>query len=182
MAASIGKLLSLTAMSCAMSLVAASVVAEQLEDPTRPAILSLPVLSGAGDSAPPAPVAQGLQSVIISHKRVAAIINGVEVEQGHKYGDAVLTEVNETCIVLMGPQGRRVMHMFPTVNLTKNEMACVRKTDMLPAKKVAGQAGASDPAAASGDTTTNTASKSKARVGNHKSTPVAVEDKDGSGK
>jgi len=174
------KLLSLTAMSCVLVFAELAGAAEQLDDPTRPAIQLVPGLSASGDgSATPPPVAPGLQSVIISHKREAAIINGVEVEQGHKYGDAVLTEVNETCVVLMGPQGRQVMHMFPTVNMTKNEMACVRKTGMLPLKKAGGLTDTTD-LAASGLTKTKAAIKPKAKK--HKVTCVAVEDKDGSGK
>jgi hypothetical protein len=70
--------------------------------------------------------------VIISPAREAAIINGTEVERGGKYGDAELTVVNETCVVLTGPQGRQVMHMFPTVNMTKNELACVKRQGMQP--------------------------------------------------
>ncbi len=105
--------------------------AEQLNDPTRPAVVLVPGMGGsssatdsiAEDRSPP----QGLQSVILSPKHVAAIINGIEVEVGQKYAEAVLTEVNETCIVLMGPQGRQVMHMFPTVNMTKNELACEKR-------------------------------------------------------
>ncbi len=119
----------------ALGLAAAPVAAEQLADPTRPAIELVPGLSeGAAAQAPPP---QGLQSVILSSKREAAIINGVEVERGKKYGDAVLTAVNETCVVLMGPEGRQVMHMFPTVKMTKNQLACVKRQAMQPISKAA---------------------------------------------
>ncbi len=104
---------------------------EQLNDPTRPAIELVPGLGEAmpsGQKAPPA----GLQSVILSHGREAAIINGIEVAVGEKYGDAVLTVVNETCVVLMGPEGRQVMHMFPTVSMTKTELACVGRRGVQP--------------------------------------------------
>jgi hypothetical protein len=117
----------------ALGLFAVPLAAEQLPDPTRPAIELVPGLSeGAASQAPPP---QGLQSVIISRKREAAIINGIEVERGDKFGDAVLTDVNETCVVLMGPEGRRVMHMFPTVKMTKNQMACVKRQAMRPISK-----------------------------------------------
>lgn len=113
--------------------------AEQFVDPTRPAFELVPGLSSDGsvDAAaskvetPPA----GLQSVIITPTREAAIINGVEVERGSRYGDAELTVVNETCVVLMGEQGRQVMHMFPTVSMTKNELACVKRQGMTPVTK-----------------------------------------------
>lgn len=113
--------------------------AEQFVDPTRPAFELVPGLQSNGEVAavaskvetPPA----GLQTVIITPTREAAIIDGVEVERGGRYGDAELTVVNETCVVLMGAQGRQVMHMFPTVNMTKNELACVKRQGMTPATK-----------------------------------------------
>jgi len=122
---------------CALCLFNNAQAAEQFNDPTRPAFDLVPGLSsGAGDltekiEVPPA----GLQSVIISPSREAAIINGAEVERGGKYGDAELIVVNETCVVLMGPQGRQVMHMFPTVNMSKNELACVKSQPMKPVIK-----------------------------------------------
>lgn len=115
-----------------------SFAAEQLNDPTRPAIELVPGLGAAATAEQKAPPA-GLQSVILSPKREAAIINGIEVAVGEKYGDAVLTVVNETCVVLMGPEGRRVMHMFPTVNMSKTELACVRRQGMQPVSQAAGQ-------------------------------------------
>jgi hypothetical protein len=121
---------------CLLGVLSAAQANEQLSDPTRPSFELVPGLTGngmAGDAiAEPAIPAAGLQSVIISPKREAAIINGTEVELGDKFGDAMLTVVNETCVVLVGPQGRQVMHMFPTVNLTKNEMACVKRLGMKP--------------------------------------------------
>lgn len=117
----------------ALGLLAVPVAAEQLTDPTRPAIELVPGLSGGAATQAPPP--QGLQSVILSRKREVAIINGVEVERGDKFGDAVLTDVNETCVVLMGPEGRRVMHMFPAVKMTKNQMACVKRQAMQPISK-----------------------------------------------
>ncbi len=111
--------------------------AESLDDPTRPAFDLVPGLSGQSGTSIAVPAApKGLQSVILSTKREAAIINGVEVEVGQKYGDATLTVVNETCVVLMGPQGRQVMHMFPTVNLSKTELACVGRSGLQTIRKV----------------------------------------------
>ncbi|MFH2135636.1 MAG: hypothetical protein ABII81_10775 [Pseudomonadota bacterium] len=111
--------------------------ASGLDDPTRPAFELVPGLDGRivdthKDSAAPS----GLQSVILAGKREAAIINGVEVEVGKKYGNATLTVVNETCVVLMGPEGRQVMHMYPTVNLSKTEMACVGRSGLQTIRKV----------------------------------------------
>jgi hypothetical protein len=95
-----------------------------LDDPTRPAFEMVPGLDGQSVDANSTTAPSGLQSVILAGKREAAIINGVEVEVGKKYGDATLTVVNETCVVLMGPEGRQVMHMYPSVNLSKTEQAC----------------------------------------------------------
>ncbi|MFA6120265.1 MAG: hypothetical protein WC706_02795 [Sideroxydans sp.] len=138
---------------CLLGLCGSTLAAEQFSDPTRPAFELVPGLSSTTAGAdtvsdkvetPPT----GLQSVIISPEREAAIINGVEVERGSRYGDAVLTVVNETCIVLMGPQGRQVMHMFPTVSMTKNELSCVKQQGMKPIAKVAHAAGSTNTAGA----------------------------------
>lgn len=118
-----------------------AVSAETLTDPTRPAIELVPNIApeggsavvgsnAAGASTPKA--SAGLQSVMISPKRTAAIINGVEVKIGDKVGDATLTVVNETCVVLMGAEGRQVMHLYPSVKMSKNEQACLKRSAMLP--------------------------------------------------
>ncbi|MDD2929153.1 MAG: hypothetical protein PHY50_04945 [Sideroxydans sp.] len=111
--------------------------ASGLEDPTRPAFDLVPGLDGqpvGPESTPVAP--SGLQSVILAGKREAAIINGVEVEVGQKYGGATLAVVNETCVVLLGPEGRKVMHMYPTVNLSKTEQACAGRSGLSTIRKV----------------------------------------------
>ncbi len=161
----------MAAVACMFCFAGISFAEEMLNDPTRPAIELVPGLSGGANGAEQAPP-QGLQSVIISPKREAAIINGVEVEVGEKYDDAVLAVVNETCVVLTGSQGRQVMHMFPTVSMSKNELACAKRQGMQPMRKAA-----SKPAA------TNKARK-KARAGIKKRavTCVADENKNGSGK
>ncbi|MDD5058412.1 MAG: hypothetical protein PHQ60_11125 [Sideroxydans sp.] len=125
----------LVVLLAVLGVAAAPVAAEQLPDPTRPAIELVPGLSegAASQVAPP----QGLQSVILSPKREAAIINGIEVERGGKFGDAVLTEVNESCVVLIGAEGRRVMYMFPSVKMTKNQRDCVRQRTLQPIGRAA---------------------------------------------
>jgi len=111
--------------------------ASDLDDPTRPAFDLVPGLDGqAVDTKAATAAPSGLQSVILSGTREAAIINGVEVEVGKKYGNATLTVVNETCVVLMGPEGRQVMHMYPTVNLSKTELACVGRSGLQTIRKV----------------------------------------------
>ena len=91
-----------------------AVVAQTLPDPTRPPAEINAASSVAPHTAPP--VKTGLQSIIISPQRRAAIINGQTVEVGEKYGNAKLIEVNERGVVLMGAQGKQVLTLFPSVN------------------------------------------------------------------
>lgn len=91
--------------------------AENLPDPTRiPAFISTPVATAGMDAQP-----TGLQTVLISKTRRAAIIDGVTVELGGKHGDARLIEVNEGSVVLKGAQGRQVLTLFPGVKMIKNK-------------------------------------------------------------
>lgn len=97
-----------------LMLVCAAPYAGELPDPTRmPAFIAAPVASGSVEAAP-----VGLQSIIISPKRRAAIIDGQTVELGGKHGDARLIEVNESSVVLSGSQGRQVLALFPDVVMT----------------------------------------------------------------
>lgn len=93
-------------------------LAQTLADPTKPPaeISAAPAAQAAASSD------SGLQSVIISPARNAAIINGQTVEVGAKYGDARLVEVNESGVVLEGPQGRQVLTLFPGVEIKKKEL------------------------------------------------------------
>lgn len=115
-------------MLVAMALLAAMqpATADVLIDPTRPPDgIAAVAGNGAaypGDAAKMQPVSRGLQMVIISDIRRAAVIDGRTVELGGKYGDAKLIEVNEGGIVLQGKQGRRVLKLFPKVKMTKAEM------------------------------------------------------------
>ena len=89
--------------------------AEDLPDPTRiPASIAAPVDAAV---APPA----GLQSIIISKTRRAAIIDGETVELGGKHGDARLVEVREGSVVLKGAQGRQVLTLFPGVKMVSRK-------------------------------------------------------------
>ena len=110
--------------SVLMLCIAQGASAEPLPDPTRPAI-DLAAGSGAGrvlETVPAEAVPHGLQSVIISPQHRAAIINGETVDLGGKYGNSRLVEVRENSVVLESSHGRRVMEMFPKVNIKKNEM------------------------------------------------------------
>jgi MSHA biogenesis protein MshK len=94
--------------------------AESLPDPTRPAI---DLSAGAGGEAQVSTVPKGLQSTIISPQYRAAIINGETVPLGGKSGDSRLVEVREGSVVLQNAQGRRVLELFPRVDIRQTETA-----------------------------------------------------------
>jgi len=91
--------------------------AEELADPTRPpAAIAAPVVAAASGVVENKPL--GLQSILISKTRRAAIIDGKTVELGGKYDGAKLIEVAEDRVVLQGAHGRQVMTLFPDVKMT----------------------------------------------------------------
>lgn len=101
-----------------LALSGACAYAEEMTDPTRPpAAVAAPAAAGAAAENQPA----GLQSIIISKSRRAAIIDGETVELGGKHGDAKLIEVNEGSVVLQGAQGRQVLTLFPNVKIARKE-------------------------------------------------------------
>ena len=92
---------------------------QALPDPTRPP----PELSNGSTlkGQTVSPVKSGLQTVIISPQRRAAIINGKTVEVGEKYGNAKLIEVTERGVVLQGTRGKQVLALFPDVHFKIKE-------------------------------------------------------------
>ena len=78
-------------------------------DPTRP---PAGIFADVPDATAPG---NQLQSVMISPTRRAAIINGVVVELGAKYGDAVLMQVAEDEVVLGSGNSRQVLKLHPGV-------------------------------------------------------------------
>ena len=104
---------------CLLSSVICPLAASELADPTQPPA-GIYDMQGGGQGAATVtrPRANnGLQSVIISPQRRAAIINGTTVELGEKIGGAKLIEVNEGGVVLQGNRGKRMLALFPGVNL-----------------------------------------------------------------
>ena len=81
-------------------------------DPTRPpaGYLANGADTGEGDGGPV------LQSVMISPTQSTAIINGALVKLGEKYGDAVLTRVAESEVVLRSGGVNRVLKLYPRVD------------------------------------------------------------------
>jgi hypothetical protein len=83
-------------------------------DPTRP-----PVGFGRGGSDTERDTGGGirLQSVVISPTQSTAIINGVMVRLGEKYGDAVLVRVAEGEVVLKSGNAQQVLRIHPDVEM-----------------------------------------------------------------
>jgi MSHA biogenesis protein MshK len=81
-----------------------------LPDPTRPPAAMLPAATGAPAVAEDA---LRLQSVIISEGRRGAIIGGEYVALGGRVGDARLTRVEPSGVVLRGPGGEVALPLFP---------------------------------------------------------------------
>jgi MSHA biogenesis protein MshK len=99
------------ALGAAMAVMATSGLAwaQITTDPTRPA-------TGFAAEAPEGAAAGNqLQSVMISPTQSAAIINGVRVRLGEKYGDAVLVRVAESEVVLRSGNEQQVLKLFPGV-------------------------------------------------------------------
>jgi MSHA biogenesis protein MshK len=88
-------------------------LAQSGNDPTRPpaGLDTGPLEADAGDGGG----GMMLQSVMISPTRRAAIINGVMVRQGEKYGDAVLVKVTENEVVLKSGSESQVLKLYPGV-------------------------------------------------------------------
>lgn len=82
-----------------------------------------------------------LQSVMISPTQKAAIISGVMVKLGEKYGDAVLVKVSENEVVLKSGDVQQVLKLHPGVD--KREIVPVADKDTQRRGKT--RAGAAQP-------------------------------------
>ena len=89
-----------------------SAAAQLTNDPTRPPV-------GYAAESPELPAAEPggprLQSVLISPSHRAAIISGVMVKEGDKFGDAVLVKVAESEVVLRSAGASQVLKLYPGV-------------------------------------------------------------------
>lgn len=106
---------------CLLSSAFCPLYAEDLPDPTRPPAMILAPNAASGQGAVENRWSSGLQTIIISESRRAAIIDGQTVELGAKHGDAKLIEVNEGSVMLQGAQGRQVLSLFPDVKISRKE-------------------------------------------------------------
>ena len=101
------------AVALALMLFSASSMAQVGNDPTRP-----PSGFGAGAAEVDSADTGGgmvLQSVMISPTSKSAIIGGVTVKLGEKYGDAVLVKVAENEVVLKTGTTSQVLKLYPGV-------------------------------------------------------------------
>ena len=93
----------------------AAVYAQRITvDPTRP---PAGFGTGAADTERETTGGVRLQTVMISPTQRAAIINGVMVRLGEKYGDAVLVKVSENEVVLKGGGAQQVLRIHPEVDM-----------------------------------------------------------------
>lgn len=116
-----------------LALAAVPAAAQQgLADPTRP-----PAFVPASAADAPAPPGPQLQSVLLSSGRKLAVIDGVTVALGGRFGAATLVRITETEVVLRGDAGLTRLTLYPGV-----EKKSARRSDVRSAA----------PAAATGET------------------------------
>lgn len=96
--------------ACVAGFVMPSVMAQQLQDPTRPA--SAVGQDFDGDNAG-SPV---LQSILIGPKRRVAIISGEAVALGGHYNGAKIVSISETQVVLRNGSELQTLKLFPDVD------------------------------------------------------------------
>jgi len=101
------------ALGVVLALMPAVASPQAVNDPTRPpdALGAGAVDAGAGDGGG----GMTLQTVMISPTGKTAIISGVTVKLGQKYGDAVLVKVAETEVVLKSGAMNQVLKLYPGV-------------------------------------------------------------------
>jgi len=135
------------ALGAVLALMPAVASAQIATDPTRPP-------TGFAAEAPEGAAAGNqLQSVMISPTRSAAIINGVTVRLGEKYGDAVLVGVAESEVVLRSGGVQQVLKIHPGVD----------KREIVPVSVVAPAAAKSAPRKAKAKAKPKTTLKAKAK-------------------
>ncbi|MEG1055404.1 MAG: MSHA biogenesis protein MshK [Janthinobacterium sp.] len=109
----------------ALGLASPGAQAQALDDPTRP-----PAALWAPASAAPVVAARPqLQSVLISNQpggRRLAVIDGQTVKVGSKVGDAVVTEIHDTAVLLRRGKSLETFKLYPS---SKTDNQTDRKTD-----------------------------------------------------
>jgi len=97
----------------ALGWVATQVAAtEMLPDPTRPPLEAGFAAAGANVTRDAGPV---LQSVKIAPGHRTAVISGKLLAEGDRFGTAKLVSISDSEVVLLGPEGRQTLKLFPGV-------------------------------------------------------------------
>ncbi len=107
-------LFALAAISLLLFMVSKTAAAQQLADPTRPALAGNAVAGADGnleESAGPV-----LQSILIAPHRHVAIISGQTVALNGKYGKQTLIRMSETEVVLGNGRTLQTLTLFPDFN------------------------------------------------------------------
>jgi MSHA biogenesis protein MshK len=102
--------------AAALGLLPASVLAQGLDDPTRPPAAFHAVRGKAAGETSGAAQGLVLQSVIITQAGRSAIISGQHVAVGAKIGNARLIKVADSEVVLLAGSERRTLKLFPGVD------------------------------------------------------------------
>jgi len=110
----------------AVLLWAGAVSAQTLSDPTRPPRATT-VESEKGQARAPV-----LQSVMITPTHRSAIIDGERVELGARFGDARVSKITETEVVLASKGRTEVLKMYPNVDKAGREKNQLRDTSSRP--------------------------------------------------
>ena len=106
----------------AVLLWAGTASAQTLNDPTRPPRMT----TAEGEKAQArAPV---LQSVMITPTHRSAIIDGERVELGARFGDARVSKITETEVVLAAKGRTEVLKMYPNVDKAGRDKDQLRDT------------------------------------------------------
>jgi len=87
-------------------------LAEMLSDPTRPPLDAGFAATGANPAPTAGPV---LQSVKIAPGRRSAVISGKLLSEGDHLGASKLVSISESEVVLLGPEGKQTLKLFPGV-------------------------------------------------------------------
>ncbi len=93
---------------------------EVLHDPTRP-----PTVLFSPQEREPINVGPVLQSVSLASGRRSAIISGQRVTTGSKMGEARVTSINETEVVLKTGNSLQILKLFPDVE--KHSVVKIRR-------------------------------------------------------
>lgn len=108
---------------------ASAAESETLSDPTRPPAK----LAQPGESATTR--RSVLQSVLITPRERAAIIDGQRVELHGRVGDAEVVQIKESEVVLRSPRGIETLKLYPDVDKVVGRTDTTRSTVVIERKR-----------------------------------------------